>query len=134
MSKIVRYARQFIRLIYYAAQDGKCGICFKGMSKKGHRAGTHINFDHTWPRVNSTSRNIIEASHGNITLCHRACNEAKADRPPTAAEVAFLHKTNRRLGLPESETALWDRLPSRPESGASENEPEHQQRGDAAAQ
>lgn len=134
VSKLRNYAGQFMRLIYYAAQDGKCGICGKGMSKKGHRAGKHLNFDHTWPRSKCTARNVIEATHGNVTLCHQSCNDLKADRPPTDGEVAFLYRTNRRLGLPTTETAIWDRPPSRPEIGANENEPEHQQRGDAAAQ
>jgi 5-methylcytosine-specific restriction endonuclease McrA len=128
------YAVQFMRRAYFAAQCGICGICHKPMSKKGSRSGLKVNFDHVWPRSKCTARNAVGAAHGNILLCHFTCNQAKADRPPTDSEVAMLHQTNRRLGLPESETAIWDRPPSRPEIGANENEPEHQQRGDAAAQ
>lgn len=140
MSKLVAFAMQFMRRAYFEAQDGICGICGQPMSKKGSRAGNKLGFDHTWPRSKCTARNIVEASSGNLTLCHTSCNGQKADRPPTDGEVEFLYRTNRRLGLPTHETALWDRPPTRAAmgtalaTGANENEPEHHQRGDAAAQ
>ena len=134
------YATQFIRRVYFEAQDGLCGICGHNMAKKGSRAGNVLGFDHVWPRSRSAARNKEQLAHGNLVLAHTSCNLAKANRRPTAGEIATLYRTNRRIGLPTCETLQWDRPELMPASGtpyeigANENEPEHHQRGDAAAQ
>lgn len=56
-----------------------------------------MTLDHVWPRSRGGRR------PQNILGAHMACNNAKGDRVPTVAEMAYLRRINVRLQAPEEE-------------------------------
>lgn len=75
-----------MRVHLYHAQDGNCGLC-------GYPLGDPVRetIDHVIPRALG-GRNV-----GNRLLAHGACNNQKADRPPTFHELETLARVNERL-------------------------------------
>lgn len=106
--KVHRFAMVLARRLFHTAQDGQCGICRQPM--KASFESPKLTFDHVWPKSWAiVPENSIMGFIGNLLLVHSACNEAKADREPTADEIAFLAEVNRKIGFGPHETALWDR-------------------------
>jgi 5-methylcytosine-specific restriction endonuclease McrA len=70
----------------HRAQDGMCGLC------GGEIVSPHMGtLDHVIPRALG-GRNL-----NNLLLAHERCNNAKADRVPTSAELETLARVNERL-------------------------------------
>ena len=96
--------RQRLRCLF-DAQDGLCAIC--GARMLGGRA-----FDGRWPgdRDRPTLDHVFALRQGgfdgpgNLLAAHARCNEAKAARWPTEAELRQLAVVNGALGWPARET------------------------------
>jgi 5-methylcytosine-specific restriction endonuclease McrA len=73
------------RIRLHDAQDGLCGLCGYTLDL---REGT---LDHVVPRARG-GQNV-----DNLLLAHARCNNEKADRMPTKAELAMLALVNERL-------------------------------------
>lgn len=98
------YLAAIARHVLCRAQGGICHICGQPLDLRGGVFG-EFTVDHIWPkRIDAR----LDKMFGNGLLAHRACNERKGSRAPTACEVLMLFAVNRQLGLRESATAHWD--------------------------
>lgn len=106
MDHKARYAIEFMRRMYWNAQEGKCALCGGGMNGKIN--SPKLNFDHVWPISNTQGTDPVHEWRGNVLLVHSHCNLAKANKRPTAEQVDLLREVNRRLGFPVGSTITWD--------------------------
>lgn len=78
------------RLMLYAAQEGRCGLCGDQMDGTAFR----LSLDHVVPR------SLCEIDGlGNLLLCHGECNGRKTNDLPTGCEMVWLFAVNSRLGV-----------------------------------
>jgi len=96
--------KRFAKRMIWNAQGGICHLCGDQLSTKW--SSQNLTFEHVWPKSKVAGRNDFE---GNVMLAHKACNQAKNDRPPHPCELIYLSAVNRRLGYKESETAIWEK-------------------------
>lgn len=68
------------------AQEGACYLCRGDFTERNGPS-----FDHVLPRA------LGGQTPGNVLLAHIRCNQAKSDRNPTRAELAYLQTVNLRL-------------------------------------
>ena len=73
----------------FSLQEGRCYICSEEFTE-----ADWATRDHVFPR----SMGGEDAS--NILLAHRICNQVKADRLPTAEQLAYLARINSALAEP----------------------------------
>lgn len=79
----------------WEAQGKHCSVCGEHMHPI---AGSHPTRGWTIDHVyNRASRRYL--ADGNKLVCHRGCNQRKADREPTGCELILLHMVNARLGF-----------------------------------
>jgi hypothetical protein len=102
------FAMALMRRLYWEAQAGQCGIC-RGRMRRNFNS-PKMTFDHVWPKAWIANCSDDARYLGNLLLSHDVCNKAKDDSKPSADQVEFLREINRKLGLAEHETSLWDRL------------------------
>jgi 5-methylcytosine-specific restriction endonuclease McrA len=81
-----------LRVRLYDAQEGKCGLC--GAAIHEISSGT---LDHVVPRALG-GQNV-----NNLLLAHASCNNWKANRAPTKAELQMLAFVNARLASCDSD-------------------------------
>lgn len=77
------------RILLYAAQEGRCGLCGEEMA--GHAVA--FSLDHVIPRALDGIDGF-----GNLLLCHGECNGRKTNDAPTGCEMVWLLAVNARLG------------------------------------
>lgn len=97
------FLRSLAKRFIFQAQDGTCHIC--GLKMRGRFGSPLLTIDHVWPISKAIGGNKFL---GNVLLSHLKCNQDKADRLPTLAEIEALHAANRRMGLSVAETWHWD--------------------------
>jgi 5-methylcytosine-specific restriction endonuclease McrA len=71
------------------AQNGLCFYCLEPMRSRGTR-------DHLWPRLMGKGTPL---TFNKVIACAK-CNQAKADRKPTPAEVERYRDLYARCGVP----------------------------------
>lgn len=103
----------FIRRLM-AAQDRACFHCDKPMLIRGQMGpkGRFANREHVFPHA-TTGKGMVY----NIVLAHYACNLERADRQPSAAEIAKAARIYKILGILPFVTAEQsgiDFTPSKP--------------------
>lgn len=95
------------RIFLLQAQDKCCPICSGPIDHQIRQSHGHFSptIDHVWPR----HKGKAETNRlGNILMVHAICNTRKGSRPPNGCELLILFCVNRRLGLPEAQTAKFD--------------------------
>lgn len=68
-------------------QENRCYLCGKLMAPQGDMFVPDAqmpSLDHVVPRARGGANRL-----GNVALAHKACNNVKADRRPTACEVFY---------------------------------------------
>lgn len=88
--------------ILLEVQEGRCAYCDIPIARGKKRGGLPLaTLDHVWPR--SDAYRGSDAIDNLLAVC-KPCNEAKANRPPTADELAILARFAPRA------LWLWHRL------------------------
>lgn len=92
------------RQLLHWAQSGLCAGCGHpvGLGKQGPRSRpTYPTFDHVIPKSWGGHRVLV-----NGLLKHRACNDRRADEPPTGCDRVWQALVLDRLASPQA-AALW---------------------------
>lgn len=113
------YAKTFLKRAIMDAQGGRCGICGVSFSPEDN-----VTFDHVFPWVGREEGvGTGRFCRDNLLVAHQRCNRDKADRPPTAEEMALLKRVNTILitAIPViAKLHEWPLIRTPPPEGATE--------------